>query len=230
MTKTIYYDYSDLWEQIVIHFCIAIFWGEGSAAQIYCEISSQVLLSYRKIKLFTLNHHHFSSYPPRHGFLGKFALDKVPCLFNTIVASFLVDNICPAVCVEQSSLMRAKIILLLNIHPVVKMSTSSPDHALFPPIRNVALEAARRNCWARAPPLLEPARLEPVLCSEKPPRWEAPALQWRVTSTHCRWREPEFSNKDPDEPKLNKQMNNTRNTATQKSQMLFHPTSVAAPV
>ena len=28
--------------------------------------------------------------------------------------------------------------------------------------------------------------------------------------------EPEFSNKDPDEPKLNKQMNNTRNTATQK--------------
>ena len=126
--------------------------------------------------------------------------------------------------------MRAKIILLLNIHPIVKMSTSSPDHALFPPIRNVALAAARRNCWARAPPLLEPAPLEPVLGSEKPPRWEAPALQWRVTSTHCRWREPEFSNKDPDEPKLNKQMNNTRNTAIQKSQMLFHPTAAAAPV
>ena len=42
--------------------------------------------------------------------------------------------------------------------------------------------------------------------------------------------EPEFSNKDPDEPKLNKQMNNTRNTATQKSQTLFHPTAAAAPV
>lgn len=126
--------------------------------------------------------------------------------------------------------MRAKIILLLNTHPVVKMSTSSPDHVLFSCIRNVALEAARCNRWAHAPPLLEPARLEPVLCSEKPPRWEAHALQWRVTSTHCSWRQPEFSNKDPAAPKLNKQMNNTRNTATQKSQMLFHPTAAAAPV
>ena len=99
VTKTIYYDYSELSEQIVIHFCIALFWGEGSAAQIYCEISWQVLLSYRKIKLFTLNHHHFSSYTPWHGFLGKFVLDKVPCLFDAIIASFLVDKICPALCV-----------------------------------------------------------------------------------------------------------------------------------
>ena len=99
VTKTIYYDYSELWEQIVIHFCIAPFWGEGSAAQIYSEISSQAFLSYRKIKLFTLNHHSFSSYNPRHGFLGKFTLDKGPGLFNAIIASFWVDKICPALCV-----------------------------------------------------------------------------------------------------------------------------------
>ena len=127
--------------------------------------------------------------------------------------------------------MCAKIILLLNIHPVVKMSMSSPDHALlFPWIRNVALEAACHNYWACVPPLLKPAPLEPVLCSEKPPRWEAHALQWRVTSTRCNWREPEFSNKDPAEPKLNKQISNKRNTATQKSQMLFHPMAAAAPI
>ena len=54
-----------------------------------------------------------------------------------------------------------------------------------------ALEPASHNYWARVPQLLKPARLEPVLHNkrnhrnEKPPQWEARALQWRVTPV-CR--------------------------------------------
>ena len=43
-----------------------------------------------------------------------------------------------------------------------------------------ALEPASHNYWAHVLQLLKSVRLEPVLCSEKPPRWEARALQQRV--------------------------------------------------
>ena len=43
-----------------------------------------------------------------------------------------------------------------------------------------ATEPVRHNYWAWVPQLLKPARLEPTLCNEKPPQWEARALQQRV--------------------------------------------------
>lgn len=59
MMNTIYYDYSDLWEQIVIHVFVWYFFFFRSAAKIYSKISSQIFLPDRKIKQFTLNHHNF---------------------------------------------------------------------------------------------------------------------------------------------------------------------------
>ena len=44
-----------------------------------------------------------------------------------------------------------------------------------------ALEHASHNYWAHVPELLKPLCLEPMLCNkEKPPQWEARALQWGV--------------------------------------------------
>ena len=39
------------------------------------------------------------------------------------------------------------------------------------------LEPASHNYWVHMPQLLKPARLEPVLCNEKPPQWEARSPQ-----------------------------------------------------
>ena len=111
------------------------------------------------------------------------------------------------------------------------MNTSSPDHAfLFPCIRNVALEAACRQllstCAATAGARTPGARAR----QREATALRGPPAAVKSNLHSLQLEEPEFSNKDPDEPKLNKQMNNTRNTATQKSQMLFHPTAAAAPV
>ena len=43
-----------------------------------------------------------------------------------------------------------------------------------------ALEPVSHNYGAHEPQLLKPAHLEPVLCNEKPPQWEAHAPQRRV--------------------------------------------------
>ena len=51
-------------------------------------------------------------------------------------------------------------------------------------LKPVCLEPASRNYWAHEPQLLKPTRLEPVLRNEKPPQWEAQALQRRVAPTH----------------------------------------------
>ena len=59
-----------------------------------------------------------------------------------------------------------------------------------------ALEPKSHNYWARVPQLLKPVRLEPVLCN-KPPQWEAWAAKRRVA--------PTTHNKDPMQPKINKQ-------------------------
>ena len=48
-----------------------------------------------------------------------------------------------------------------------------------------ATKPVRHNYWPRVPQLLKPARLEPVLCNQKPPQWEAPEMQWRVAPTRC---------------------------------------------
>ena len=45
-----------------------------------------------------------------------------------------------------------------------------------------ALEPSSHNYWARAPQLLKPTHLEPVLCNEKTPQWEARTPQQRVAT------------------------------------------------
>ena len=39
---------------------------------------------------------------------------------------------------------------------------------------------------------------------EKPPQWEAHALQWRVVPAHRNWRKHARSKEDPMQPKINK--------------------------
>ena len=46
-----------------------------------------------------------------------------------------------------------------------------------------ALEPSSHNYWAHAPQLLKPLHLEPVLCNEKPPQWEAHTPQPPLTAT-----------------------------------------------
>ena len=50
----------------------------------------------------------------------------------------------------------------------------------------------------------EPARLEPVLRNERPRRWEARALQWRVAPARRNLRKPWHRNEDPAQPKISK--------------------------
>ena len=61
-------------------------------------------------------------------------------------------------------------------------------HGATKPVRHnywaCALESASHSYWAQEPQLLMPARLEPVLRDEKPPQWEAHALQWSVAPAH----------------------------------------------
>ena len=62
-------------------------------------------------------------------------------------------------------------------------------HGATKPVRHndwaCALEPTSHNYWAHVLQLLKPARLEPVLCNkEKPPQWEAGALQQRVAPAH----------------------------------------------
>ena len=59
------------------------------------------------------------------------------------------------------------------------------------------LEPANHNYWARAPR----AR---ALQQEKPPQWEARALQWRAAPARRNYRKPVRSNEDPMQPKINK--------------------------
>ena len=47
-----------------------------------------------------------------------------------------------------------------------------------------ALEPASHNYWAQVLQLLKPTCLEPVLCNEKPPQWEALSPQRRVALAH----------------------------------------------
>ena len=47
-----------------------------------------------------------------------------------------------------------------------------------------ALEPTCHNYWAHVLQLLKPARLEPMLCNEKPPQWEACAPQRKVAPAH----------------------------------------------
>ena len=67
-----------------------------------------------------------------------------------------------------------------------------------------ALEPASHNYWARVPQLLKPAHLEPMLCNERPPQWEAHALQRRVAPAHRNYGKPMRSNEEPMQPKINK--------------------------
>ena len=92
-------------------------------------------------------------------------------------------------------------------------------------LKPTRLEPACLNYWAHVPQLLKPARSSahvPRLLSlraattgacmprahdlqqEKPPQWEALALQRRVAPTHHNWRKPMRSNEDPTQPKINK--------------------------
>ena len=67
-----------------------------------------------------------------------------------------------------------------------------------------ALEPASHNYWARVLQLLKPMHLEPKLRNEKPPQWEARALQQRVAPARRNQRKPPRSNEDPTQPKINK--------------------------
>ena len=87
-----------------------------------------------------------------------------------------------------------------------------------------ATKPMRHNYWARMPRLLslssrahEPQLLSPHATTtearaprarapqeEKPPQWEAHALQRRVAPAHRNQRKPAHSNEDPMQPKINK--------------------------
>ena len=60
-----------------------------------------------------------------------------------------------------------------------------------------ALEPMRHNYWARVPRAHTPQQ-------EKPPQWEARALQWRAGPACGNQRKPAHNNEDPTEPKTNK--------------------------
>ena len=48
-----------------------------------------------------------------------------------------------------------------------------------------ALEPGSCNSWAHVLQLSKPRHLQPELCKEKLPQWEAHTLQWRVAPTYC---------------------------------------------
>ena len=67
-----------------------------------------------------------------------------------------------------------------------------------------------------------------TLQQEKPPRWEARTLQWRVAPTHYNQRKPTHSNEDPAQTKINKQsrteehrMENIRERAVKVRQLTW---------
>ena len=74
--------------------------------------------------------------------------------------------------------------------------------------------AAKPVCYnyrARVPQLLKPAH--PRACSqqEKPPQWEAHALQWKLCPDHHNQRKSLKSNKDAAQRKINKEIQNKTN-------------------
>ena len=67
--------------------------------------------------------------------------------------------------------------------------------------RPTTTEPIHRNYWS-------PHTLAPVAPQQEEPRQrEAHTPHWRVAPTCCNWREPACSNKDPAQPKINKQRN-----------------------
>ena len=67
-----------------------------------------------------------------------------------------------------------------------------------------ALEPASHNYWARAPQLLKPACLEPMLRNEKPSQWEAHALQRRVPPRLLQLEKARVQQRGPDTAKKKK--------------------------
>ena len=65
---------------------------------------------------------------------------------------------------------------LVHEDPTCRRATESVCHNYWA----CALEPVSHNYRARVPQLLKPAHLEPMLRNEKPPQWEARALQQRV--------------------------------------------------
>ena len=69
-----------------------------------------------------------------------------------------------------------------------------------------ALDPASRNYWAHVPQLLKPScPRSSAPQQEKPPQWEAWALQWRVAPTCHNQRKSVLCNKNPAKP-INRQI------------------------
>ena len=93
----------------------------------------------------------------------------------------------PVVCIKNgtgTSLVVQRLRIHLPMQGTRDRALVRKSRGATKPVRHnywaCTLEPMSHNYWAHKPQLLKPAHLQPVLCNEKPPQWEARVPQRRV--------------------------------------------------